>query len=505
MRPSTYFSGENQELFLQDIRAIMNLFQIGAAGPPLGRSSWQQLAEDSFYIDNYAAIEADAVRVSTAVFVRESGAVVSFEQAHQAASLPVEAAKTARRLVRLNLLLLMRRITGEKGGPWGILSGVRPGKMVRKLLEPGLTPETVIDKLIGDYALDRDKAELIVEVVGRQNRLPQFRHNARQISVYIGIPYCPSRCLYCSFPGFALPAEAAVGSFLTALAMDLRAARQLIDQYGLELQTVYIGGGTPTSLLNEQFRQLLEMVKFFLGETVPAEYTVEAGRPDSLNQVKLELLKQYNVNRVSLNPQTMQEKTLKLIGRKHTVEDIISMFQKLRSMEQFYINMDIIAGLPGETEADMQDTVTRIAALHPDNVTVHTLALKKGSRLKMSLEECSELLPGRQTTENMLAIARQAMAELNMHPYYLYRQKYMSGNLENVGYAKAGTECIYNVQIMEENQTILGVGPAATTKAVQPLTGQIKNCYHPKDVHTYMKNLTTYLAERNAVIAGLFE
>ena len=401
-------------------------------------------------------------------------------------------------LARLNLYHLLIEITGQASNPWGILSGIRPAKLVHRMLDQGRTPETVLKSLTQDFALQPEKAQLVTGVALRQRPfLLRPEELANKVSIYIGIPFCPTRCLYCSFPANVLPGEEATQAFLTALFADMAAAREALSRYGLSVQTVYIGGGTPTSLTLPDLDALLaKTVTLFAGEAT--EFTVEAGRPDSLDDAKIRLLVDYGVNRVSVNPQTMQQKTLKLIGRMHSVQDIICVFGKIRMCNIPVINMDIIAGLPGESVGDMADTLRQITALKPDSLTVHTLALKRGSRLSESVEAYE--MPDALVTAEMLSLADQTAKNLGMLPYYLYRQKRMAGNLENIGYSLPGKECIYNIQVIEERQTILGIGPAATTKVVQPCG--LTNYYQPKDISTYINTLPNRLQKRNALLAA---
>ncbi|WP_333595814.1 coproporphyrinogen dehydrogenase HemZ, partial [Anaerospora hongkongensis] len=309
--------------------------------------------------------------------------------------------------------------------------------------------------------------------------------------------------LYCSLPGFTLPAkQSQVDAFLQALDTDMTNAAASIQKHGLTVMSVYVGGGTPTSFSEADFARLLTSIKQTFINEHTKEFTVEAGRPDSISAGKIAAMRSAGVNRVSVNPQTMQQKTLDRIGRNHTVDDIVTVFHQFRQANIGIINMDVIAGLPGETEQDMIDTMEKIASLEPDNLTIHTLALKKGSRLKTSLSEHS--LPNETVTGRMVEIAAAYARQLGMQPYYLYRQKYMTGNLENVGYSFPGKECLYNMQIMEERQTVIGVGPAAGTKAVNCRTFDLRKCYNAKDVTAYMNNLPIYLGDRQLLLDNLF-
>ncbi|MDR7865256.1 MAG: coproporphyrinogen dehydrogenase HemZ [Sporomusaceae bacterium] len=476
------------------------LFALPAAGVLADGDIAAQLPAGDVFIRNTVTDGTDRSVITEVFFWREAGVLGCHSRRKRAAD---GEAGSVQRLVRLNLHAILQRLTGRSPGPWGILRGVRPIKIVHRLLDNGLTPAAAAERLAADYAVDRDKARLLADIGLRQR---SFLHagpeGRRLVSVYVSVPYCPSRCLYCSFPANVLPADhAKVAAFLSALEADIAAAAELIARWGLTAETVYIGGGTPTSLGDADFARLLAKVRGAFVSGATREFTVEAGRPDCITDGKVAAMAAAGVTRVSVNPQTMQEKTLKLIGRNHTVRDIIVMFRKIRSAAIPVINMDIIAGLPEETEQDMAATMASIAALAPDNITVHTLAIKRGSRLAAGQEDVT--LPDERTTAAMLAIAADGAGSLGLVPYYLYRQKHMTGNLENVGYARPGAECLYNIQIIEERQTIIGVGPAAATKAVAA-DHRLDSSYNPKDVDTYIANINHYIRRREALIAALF-
>jgi len=477
------------------------LFGLPAAGVLANDDIDTHLPAGAVFIRN-TVTDGKVRAVITEVFFRRDEGVLGCHSRRKTARYGEETG-AAQRLVRLNLLAILTRLTGVNPGPWGILRGVRPIKIVHRLLDDGLSSEEAAERLSADYAVDQDKARLLAAIGVRQR---PFLHTGpesrRTVSVYVGVPYCPSRCLYCSFPANVLPADhEKVAAFLSALEADIAAAADLIARLGLTAETVYIGGGTPTSLGDSDFARLLERVRGAFVDVATREFTVEAGRPDCITDGKVSAMAAAGVTRVSVNPQTMQEKTLKLIGRNHTVRDIIVMFRKIRSAAIPIINMDIIAGLPEETERDMAATMAGIAALAPDNITVHTLAIKRGSRLAAGQEDVA--LPDERTTAAMLSIAADGARSLGLVPYYLYRQKHMTGNLENVGYARPGAECIYNIQIIEERQTIIGVGPAAATKAVTA-DFRLDSVYNPKDVATYIANIDHYTRRREELIAALF-
>ena len=400
------------------------------------------------------------------------------------------------RLVKLNLYRLLRERFSFSPAPWGILHGVRPTKIVHRWIRHGLKEEEIISRLQSDYECSREKASVIVPMAFRQ--LPFLAaSDEKTVSVYVGIPFCLTRCLYCSFPSNVLPGEDGIREFMGVLARDLSAAKEAVSRYGFKVQNIYIGGGTPTSLPDDFFAEMMEMAAgAFRGEKT-REFTLEAGRPDSMSPKKIACMKKHGVTRVSVNPQTMQERTLERIGRHHTPEAILEMFRDLRDAGFPCINMDLILGLPGETGEDVADTMKKVLALKPDDITLHALALKRGSRLKLKLDEKEHVeLPGDGETRRMWEIAMGYLREAGMRPYYLYRQGYMSGQLENVGCCRPGGESMYNIQIMEERQTILGIGGAATTKVVDFKRKRMKSAFHPKDLKTYLRDIDLYIEKR---------
>lgn len=405
------------------------------------------------------------------------------------------------RLVKLNLYRLFRAHFDMPAAAWGILHGVRPTKIVHRFIETGLSREEIITRLLEDYEVSIEKASYMTDMAFRQRPFLQTS-DARTISVYVGIPFCRSRCLYCSFPAYILPKEDQLAAFFSAWDKDLAAAKAEIERYHLKVQNIYIGGGTPTSLSNPDFERMISLVEgAFYGEQT-GEFTVEAGRPDTMTREKALSMKKHRVSRVSVNPQTMQQRTLERIGRAHTPEDIIRMFHLLRETGDFSINMDVILGLPGETRADVADTMAKVLSLAPDDVTLHSLALKRGSKLKMHLEEYE--LPDDAEVQAMFRTAMERVQDAGFLPYYLYRQGYMSGQLENVGCARPSAESMYNMQIMDEHQTILGIGCAATSKIMNFRTKRLKASFNAKDFHTYVRDIDDYIAKRAALLAEAY-
>ena len=401
------------------------------------------------------------------------------------------------RLIKLNLYHLFRQEFCFPEAPWGILHGVRPTKIVHRMLAEGLSRDEAVARLRQDYEASEEKAVTIVDMAIRQQPF-LAQTDEKTISIYVGIPFCLTRCLYCSFPANVLPDRGGIDKFMAAFKKDLQGVADIVADYGFKVQSIYVGGGTPTSLPDMYFREMLELVNasFRCKDTV--EFTVEAGRPDSMSPAKLRAMVDCGVTRVSCNPQTMQAKTLKRIGRNHSPEAIIAMFHDLRQAGIPEINMDLIIGLPGEGAAEIRDTMEQIVALKPDDITLHSLALKRGSRLKMNLHEYE--LPDDDTCREMFGTAMEYVRRAGLKPYYLYRQGYMRGQMENVGCSRPGAESMYNIQIMEEHQTILGIGGAATSKVVDCRASRLKSAFNAKDLLTYERDIDIYVAKRRALV-----
>lgn len=372
---------------------------------------------------------------------------------------------------------------------WGTLTGVRPTKLAMQMLEEGKSREEITGFLKSEYFVTKKKAELGYEIACREKELLGKLDCRGGFSLYAGIPFCPSVCSYCSFSSSPISVwKDRVDSYLDALVKEIRAIGRMAQ--GRYPDTVYIGGGTPTTLEPEQLRRLLTeiTVNFDLSHTV--EFTVEAGRPDSITEEKLSVLKEFPVTRISINPQTMQQKTLDLVGRKHTVEDIRTAYAMARRLGFDNINMDLIAGLPGEDAADMADTLSQIEAMHPDSLTVHSLAIKRAAKFGQegrTMDLHSEI-------SQMVDAAAKSAERMGLKPYYLYRQKNIAGNFENVGYAELDKAGIYNILIMEEKQTILAAGAGASTKIlldtpIRTEKGKEIDLVHVENV----KNITEYI------------
>lgn len=489
----------DDEVIFKIIHEILTLFKIEVLDE--NRSQNEMLVDYKTISIENNIVCSTSLEVTTSVMLSlEDGRtkkIVKQKNARVGERIPSE----TRRLIKLNLYDIFMDLTNAKSVPWGILHGVRPTKIVHKYIDKGIPMNEIITRLKNDYYVSEKKAELISHLAIKQ-RMFLYNNRKEKISIYVGIPFCLSKCLYCSFPSYVLPKNEILQQFLEALKKDILAAKNSIVKNNLKVENIYIGGGTPTSLPLSEFTYLIQLVKNSFFDTTTVEFTVEAGRPDSVDDDKIKVMMENGVNRVSVNPQTMQEKTLKHIGRKHTTQDIIDLFAKFRCAGMKNINMDVIIGLPGENVEDVEDTMKKIVALKPDNITIHALALKKGSVLK-NTKNIYEL-PNDEITAKMFDVAMNYAEKLDMEPYYLYRQGYMSGNLENIGYSKKGSEGFYNIQIMEERQTILGIGPAATTKIVNFDNWSIETSFNAKDLTTYLQRVENYIEKRTNLVNDAF-
>lgn len=369
--------------------------------------------------------------------------------------------------------------------PWGTLTGIRPTKIPMTMLEEGKSKEAILTYMKETYFISEEKGRLSIDVAEREKELLSGLHYQDGYSLYIGIPFCPTTCLYCSFTSYPIGAwKKRVSEYLDALEKEIAyVAEAYRDKI---LDTVYIGGGTPTTLEPEELERLLTAIEKNFDLHALREFTVEAGRADSITREKLKTLKKHNITRISVNPQTMKEETLKIIGRNHTVEQVRKAFTLAREEGFDNINMDIILGLPRETEEDVAYTVNEIEKLRPDSLTVHSLAVKRASRLHEWIE--ANGISTLNNTEDTMKIAALKAKDMGMEPYYLYRQKNMSGNFENVGYAAPGKYGIYNILIMEEKQTIAALGAGSISKVVYP-DGRIERSDNVKDVGLYIERI----------------
>ncbi|MDO4438983.1 MAG: coproporphyrinogen dehydrogenase HemZ [Eubacteriales bacterium] len=380
-------------------------------------------------------------------------------------------------IIKRHVYGVLHEMTGKEL-PWGTLTGIRPVKIPEKLMDEGLNDEEIRSKMQKEYYISDEKSKLILDIAHRERSVLQRADIRNGWSLYVGIPFCPTTCLYCSFTSYPIEKWSnRIEEYLNCLKKELVLLNRIHkagagDEYegyisGKELQTIYIGGGTPTAISAEQLDRLLSIIEENIDLSHVVEFTVESGRPDSITEAKLEVLKKHNIDRISINPQTMNQKTLDIIGRRHTVEDVKNAYQMARKAGLNNINMDIIIGLPEENREDVKRTLDEIRRMKPDSLTVHALAVKRAARLNTEGKAWSNLERAGideaiQMTDDSAALAK----ELGLKPYYLYRQKNMAGNQENVGYAISGKENLYNILMMEELHTVIGCGAGSSSKLV---------------------------------------
>ena len=394
-----------------------------------------------------------------------------------------------KRNIYINLLKL-----GNNELPWGTLTGIRPTKIVMEMLENGMGLEDIKEHLKDVYLVSDKRIKLCTDTAKNEFNILKKIDYKNGYSLYIGIPFCPTRCLYCSFTSYSIAQwKKDTDTYVEALCKEILAVSKMYE--GKKLQTIYMGGGTPTSLEGYQLSKILNVVKTNFDLSNLLELTVEAGRPDSITREKLEALKDVGVDRISINPQTMQQKTLDLIGRHHTIEDIYESYKLARDVGFENINMDFIIGLNGETLEDVIDSFTKVRTFAPESVTIHSLALKRAARL--NTENKREIMDN-DLILSMINTATDTCADLGLEPYYLYRQKNMAGNLENIGFSKPGKECLYNILIMEEKQTIIACGAGTSSKIVLG-DGRIERIENVKDPKLYIERLDEMIMRKESM------
>lgn len=361
--------------------------------------------------------------------------------------------------------------------PWGALTGIRPTKLAYQCISEGID---YFDYFTREMLVTDSKTELIEKIIEAQSGY--YEKNDENCDFFVSVPFCPSRCEYCSFLSQEVGREKRLDEYVDALVKEIISAKNLIGK----LRSVYVGGGTPVSIGNERFLKIMKAIDKISG----TEYTVEAGRPDAINRENLEIMKDFGVTRVCVNPQTFCNETLRRMGRKHTAEDIFEKYALVKSFG-FDVNMDLIAGLMGEDFGVFSDTLKKAIELKPENITVHTLSLKRGSVLKQSVDRLS----GEEVVK-MVDYAHFKLGEAGYRPYYLYRQKYMAGNLENTGYAVPGKECVYNIDIMEEIAQNVACGANAVSKRVINGENRIERYGAPKDIASYIGKVDEIMVKK---------
>ena len=399
--------------------------------------------------------------------------------------------RVCQRLVK-NAMYRAALAAGHEKPAWGALTGVRPGKLLCAILDEGLGEPAALRRFIREYDVSPERAALCLDAC-RETLQARAGLKARDICLYVGIPFCPTRCAYCSFVSQSVEKSMAlIPPFLEALEREIAATAAQVRALGLRVVSIYMGGGTPTTLSAAQLDALCTRLEEAFTLSALREYTVEAGRPDTITAEKLRVLRRHGVGRVSVNPQTMSDTVLETIGRRHTAADIVSALETVRAVGGFEVNMDLIAGLPADTAAGFAETLESVLALAPENITVHTLSLKKGSRIMTE----GAALPDAGEVAAMLDLAAGRLRAAGYAPYYLYRQKFMSGGFENVGWQKGGTVNLYNICIMEELRSVLAMGGGGSTKLIRPDGGRNIRLSAPKYPLEYIAQIDKTCADK---------
>ena len=422
---------------------------------------------------------------------RENGKIYTHHEAARPVAFLEPEEGRRRRIMRLAIHRLLENEGGLRGimqvrpSPWGILTGVRPTKIVQRFLDQGLTDEEIRSALKEDFGMDGERIRLLLEVCHTQRPfLPAPDEGRKRISLYIGYPFCPSRCDYCSFPGYDLKRwRKWQTAYHQCLGREIEELGKAASKMGFRIETLYLGGGTPTCMPVENMDRILSALAENFPLTPGLEWTVESGRPETLTGEMIQVLASHPVNRLCVNPQSMNQATLDRIGRRHEASLVPEAVARARDIAR--INCDLILGLPGEGLAEVEYSIGRILGLRPDNITLHGLAIKRGSAYK----EQDEGLPGLDQGLAMIGRSREMLAQAGYRPYYLYRQKDSLAGGENVGYCLPGRECLYNILMIEERQTILGLGAGAGSKFLQPGSWFLENLYNPKDLIQYIEGI----------------
>jgi oxygen-independent coproporphyrinogen-3 oxidase len=453
--------------------------------------------EDSFQIA-YENQDRKGVIAAQIIKGTSKDALLSCDAAEQSGQEPIsrEDRKQNKDILKRALYELLVKLSG-KTLPWGNLTGIRPAKLAMAMLEDGMKNTEIAQEFRENYAVSPQKTALAITIANRERELLKEIDYEHGYSLYIGIPFCPSICLYCSFSSSPLKLwEKKVDTYLDALIREIAAVAPMMKHR--KLDTIYFGGGTPTTLSPDQLDRLLTAVGEHFGFEGLKEFTIEAGRPDSITREKLEVIRRYPVTRISVNPQTMNQVTLDIIGRRHTVEETKQAFALARELGYDNINMDLIVGLPGEDCSMVAHTMEELKKLDPDSVTVHSLAVKRAARLNIFKDQYQEMTF--ENNQEIMDMTQRYAQEMGMGPYYLYRQKNMKGNFENVGYAKVDKAGIYNILIMEEKQPIIALGAGGSSKLVFDGGHRIERVENVKDVTNYITRIDEMIERKRIAI-----
>lgn len=409
--------------------------------------------------------------------------------------------KVARNPLKAALYHMLSDYTGKQL-PWGSMTGVRPTKVATEWLENGKNDEEIRHLYTNTYLTIPQKADICIEVAKKEQELFQDFLYDEEYCIYIGIPFCPSRCLYCSFTSYPIAQYVdKVEDYLQALYKEMEFVAGADVYKNKRLVAIYIGGGTPSALTAVQLESLITKMQTTFDMQYVREFCVECGRPDSITVDKLQTLKKLGVERISINPQTMSDETLQLIGRAHSVEQTKQAFEMAREAGFDNINMDMIVGLPGEDMEHVQHTLSEIRKMVPDSLTVHSLAIKRAANLNIEMERYHSLIKG--STNEMLLAVDECARDMEMKPYYLYRQKNIPGKLENIGYAVEGKECVYNILIMEEKLDILGMGAGSSSKFIFRKENRIERVENVKNVDEYINRIDEMIERKKKMFATL--
>lgn len=412
---------------------------------------------------------------------------------------PIDFKRRRKRMAKTGLYLLMKKLTGVQP-PWGSLTGIRPTRLLYESMAEGATKDEAVRNLTDTYDVSADRAALLGEIADAQTGLRDM--SAGKFDLYIGIPFCTTRCAYCSFSSGEIGDGKLVAPYVEALIREIDACGQMMREKHMSVRAAYVGGGTPTAISCADLERILKAAQAAFPDAV--EWTVEAGRPDSIDRDKLAMMREMGISRISVNPQSFSDETLVRIGRAHTGADTQRAFHLAREMGFSDINMDLIAGLPGETHADFAHTLEKVAALDPESVTVHALAIKRSSKLheQLHVTEGGHARANEREAAGMIDFAREWLTARGYRPYYIYRQKYMAGNLENVGYAKPGRACLYNIGNMEETASVLALGAGGISKWIFDRRLRIERAPNVKNIEEYTARVDEMIARKRTLIAG---
>lgn len=381
----------------------------------------------------------------------------------------------------------------ENEKPWGRIEGVRPVKHVLRMRQEGLSDIEIRKSLKDEYEISDKKLDIMFSVADREEEVIKTL-KPKSAGLYVDIPFCPSKCIYCSFASMSTQKMGKyVEPYLNALFCEIDATKKIVSDLGLKIESVYFGGGTPTTLLSIELDSLIRKLKESFDFSHVREFTVEAGRPDTITEEKLKVLKKHGVDRISVNPQSMNDKTLKVIGRNHSADDVKRAFGLVRSYDFKCVNTDVIAGLPGETLDDFKYTLDEVLKLSPENITVHTMSIKRAANI--NIFGCDTKSATDDEIARMIDYSYSTLGANGYFPYYLYRQKNILGGMENTGFSKAKMSGIYNIVMMEEISTVVSLGVGAVTKLVRP--DLIERIFNFKDVIEYINRIEEIKMRKN--------